>query len=411
MRRRMAPAPNAAHHTYVWYNCSRDRRTCALAPFLPGASHAGAWHLALSFPFLNMRNLTFVAVTQINPALQRLALGADDGLGLLVRTPGEFAEHLVEFAGRLRDGSTTRVGSPPGFAATSQRAGHESDLEHVWATLLWLPLAGEDISRLQRVNPHLQVREIARRPNGPVYLVTANGLTWRDVARHREVPGIGRLLYRRWPRLFGEFAHTSGGDLELQVRPAPLPERWETTLGPRPAGTARVTLLGFQIVWGYPALNSASFLLEGVSRALVHELRQLRLGCLSEASPRCMDLHRGFIAPPALQANPGAYARLVQTWERLDEDQQALRDEYNIPPGDLRYFWPGAVSTRVMVTMGLSDWRHFVEQGTLDPATPWEVRRVATALLDLLHELDPVLLDHVWRRVAAARRAETVAWV
>ena len=360
-----------------------------------------------------MKDISVCAVTQMNPALAPLTFERHGDLCFLPRGRGEFAENLIEFAGRVCYRSTARMGSrePSGcdFIAGRVREGHEDILEHAWATLLWLS-GDDDPHRLLRDNPYLQIREVVmpelQRAAVRAYLLSANVRVWLALLRQGEsVPEMAPILCRRLPQVFAEFARVKSNGLppDLPWANARPSQQWVTALGPRQAGAARVTLMGFNHVWGYPDLSSASFLIEGVIRALTHQLVRHRLGSFSQESQRYVDMSKGGwqpVIPPAILANPGALARMQLAWDRLEEDYRVLRDEYKIRKEDARFLLPNATETRLVVTMGLPGWRHFARLRAVDKAAQWEIRAVGGAILELLHAYDPITFADLWQKHA-----------
>jgi thymidylate synthase ThyX len=213
------------------------------------------------------------------------------------------------------------------------------------------------------------------------------------------------VLVEAMPTLFDEFRHLIPPEVPLFVVPQLVPEpAWSHTLLPIDVGQARVTLLGFNYVWPYPAHSSAVFLVDGVSRALSHQFVRHRLASYSQESQRYVDLEKGgwqAIVPPAIRQNPAAFARMQEAYTRLENDYRALRD-LGIRKEDARFLLPNAAETRFVVTMPFPAWSHFLWMRAVDKAAQWEIRAVGLAILELLHEVAPLYFDKIWQQRNAA---------
>ncbi len=143
---------------------------------------------------------------------------------------------------------------------------------------------------------------------------------------------------------------------------------------------------------------SFTFHVEGVSRALTHQLVRHRLASYSQRSQRYVG-HDSFdyVVPPQLA---GARVR----WEGRDTDAVAFFEEtmaliarryaaLNDALGrtgeasneDARYLLPNACETTIVVTMNARELLHFFEE-RLCLRAQWEIRELAALMLDLVKE-------------------------
>lgn len=143
-----------------------------------------------------------------------------------------------------------------------------------------------------------------------------------------------------------------------------------------------------------------TMLIEGVSRALTHELVRHRAGFgFSQLSQRYVDESEiGFVVPPEIAEGTKAF----EVWERSCGEAlaayQEILTELITQIGDqgtatmrkkrarqaARSVLPNSAETKIVVTGNARSWRHFVEMrgsGTADV----EIRRLAVALLRVLH--------------------------
>jgi len=146
-----------------------------------------------------------------------------------------------------------------------------------------------------------------------------------------------------------------------------------------------------------------TFLIEGVSRALTHELVRHRHLSYSQLSQRYVDESEvAFVLPPEVPAEGPAYDLFVRSCERSLEDYRALlalteeqvKDE---PSATLRRkrarqtarsLLPNAAETKIVVTGNARAWRHFIElRGSASAEA--EIRKLAVILLYALVEEAP----------------------
>lgn len=149
--------------------------------------------------------------------------------------------------------------------------------------------------------------------------------------------------------------------------------------------------------------TSYSFLLQGVSRALTHQLVRHRLASYSQRSQRYVD-HAAFeyIIPPSLAGRqvqtPAGPQDAVEFYcrhmERTAEVYAALRDALGGPGEsaneDARYVLPNAAETKIVVTMNARELLHFFAERLCNRAQ-WEIRRVAAEMLRLVKAASPLL--------------------
>ncbi len=136
--------------------------------------------------------------------------------------------------------------------------------------------------------------------------------------------------------------------------------------------------------------NTATFLIEGISRAASHQIVRHRLASISQESQRYVSLDKGgwnFVVPPAVAENPKARAILDQARQDLTRAYQELR-QLGIRKEDARFLLPNATETRMVISMSFAAWQHFCWL-RCDKAAQWEVRAVAYDILRHLYRLVP----------------------
>ncbi len=145
---------------------------------------------------------------------------------------------------------------------------------------------------------------------------------------------------------------------------------------------------------------SYTFLLEGVSRALTHQLVRHRIASYSQRSQRYVR-HDAFeyIIPPSFAGKtvdtPGgpvdAEAYFRAAMDRAAEDYRRLRTALGSGESanqDARYVLPNAAETKIMVTMNARELFHFFGE-RLCTRAQWEIRRAAGEMLRLAKEASP----------------------
>lgn len=146
-----------------------------------------------------------------------------------------------------------------------------------------------------------------------------------------------------------------------------------------------------------------SFLFEGVSRALTHELVRHRHLSYSQLSQRYVDESEvAFVLPPEIHGGTEAYTvweescvRALEDYRRLlalieeqvkDEPSKTLRRKRARQTA--RSLLPNATETKLVVTGNARAWRHFIElRGSAGAET--EIRRLALGVLEILREEAP----------------------
>ncbi|ACL18467.1 FAD-dependent thymidylate synthase [Desulfitobacterium hafniense] len=132
---------------------------------------------------------------------------------------------------------------------------------------------------------------------------------------------------------------------------------------------------------------SFQFSIDGVSRALSHQLVRHRIASYSQRSQRYVKEEGfDFVTPPTIRRNP-------QTQERFENIMATLQEEYQallamVPAEDARYILPNACTTSLMATFNARSLLNFFEHRTCMRAQ-WEIRILAEKMLELVREVAP----------------------
>ncbi|MFP4105127.1 MAG: FAD-dependent thymidylate synthase [Phycisphaerae bacterium] len=150
---------------------------------------------------------------------------------------------------------------------------------------------------------------------------------------------------------------------------------------------------------------SFTFYVEGVSRAMTHQLVRHRLASYSQRSQRYV-AHREFdyICPPELKGKTvptedgdvPAEEYFAETMEMIGRRYgnlvEALGNAGEKSNQDARYVLPNACETKIFITMNARELLHFFEE-RLCLRAQWEIRGVAEQMLKLARDVCPAVFD------------------
>lgn len=145
-----------------------------------------------------------------------------------------------------------------------------------------------------------------------------------------------------------------------------------------------------------------TFALEGISRALSHQLVRHRIASYSQQSQRYVNgSHFDYIMPPAIARNEAARAHfeacmddIASAYRSLHEILEAQGSKAN---EDARFVLPQAAETRIVVTMNCRALLNFFEHRICNRAQ-WEIRHVATQMLNTCQDILPEIFAHAGAR-------------
>jgi len=143
----------------------------------------------------------------------------------------------------------------------------------------------------------------------------------------------------------------------------------------------------------YSTLEHASytFAIDGVSRALTHQLVRHRIASFNQQSQRYVKFTQGieYVTPTSISDDDGckktfddAVAVVVDAYEKLLAA--------GVPPEDARYLLPNAAETKIVVTMNVRELLHFFELRCCKRAQ-WEIREMSCRMLELATPTAPFI--------------------
>jgi thymidylate synthase (FAD) len=136
---------------------------------------------------------------------------------------------------------------------------------------------------------------------------------------------------------------------------------------------------------------SYTFAIDGVSRAMTHQLVRHRLASYNQQSQRYVayDSEPVFVVPPSIAADQLTRAAFDDACAAAFEAYRAQLDA-GVPAEDARYLLPNAMETKIVVTMNVRELLHFFELRCCRRAQ-WEIREVALAMLALAEPTAPYI--------------------
>lgn len=136
---------------------------------------------------------------------------------------------------------------------------------------------------------------------------------------------------------------------------------------------------------------SYTFAIDGVSRALTHQLVRHRLASFNQQSQRYVKFKDGVDV-----VKPETVARDEESSRIFDEAVAAAVSAYEklveagIPAEDARYLLPNAAESKIVVTMNVRELLHFFELRCCNRAQ-WEIRELAHRMLELVRPTAPFI--------------------
>jgi thymidylate synthase (FAD) len=128
---------------------------------------------------------------------------------------------------------------------------------------------------------------------------------------------------------------------------------------------------------------SFTFAVDNISRACSHQWVRHRIASYSQQSQRYCGAGEdiGYIVPPSIEKDPNAYEVYAEGLDLLAGVIEDLQTRFDpIAKEDLRFLFPNATPTRMVVTMNARELLHFFKERCCGRAQ-WEIRAVANEML------------------------------
>jgi thymidylate synthase (FAD) len=138
-----------------------------------------------------------------------------------------------------------------------------------------------------------------------------------------------------------------------------------------------------------------TFSIEGVSRAMTHQLVRHRIASYTQQSQRYVkyDTLEKYVTPPTIAEDTETNKIFDETLEKISETYQSLL-KMGVPKEDARFILPNAAKTNIIVTMNARELRHFFNLRCC-MRSQWEIREVATEMLRQAKKAAPALFEDV----------------
>lgn len=136
---------------------------------------------------------------------------------------------------------------------------------------------------------------------------------------------------------------------------------------------------------------SYTFAIDGVSRALTHQLVRHRIASFNQQSQRYVKF-TGDISV----VKPGSVSGNAEAEAVFDEAIAAAVDAYHklleagVPAEDARYLLPNAAESKIVVTMNVRELLHFFSLRCCNRAQ-WEIREMSRRMLELARPTAPFI--------------------
>jgi thymidylate synthase (FAD) len=139
---------------------------------------------------------------------------------------------------------------------------------------------------------------------------------------------------------------------------------------------------------------SFTFSIEGVSRAMTHQLVRHRIASYTQQSQRYVTygMLEKYVTPPSIANNTEAKEVFDKTLENISETYQNLL-EMGITKEDARFILPNAAKTNIIVTMNARELHHFFNLRCCI-RSQWEIREVAIEMLKQAKKAAPALFEN-----------------
>ena len=153
-----------------------------------------------------------------------------------------------------------------------------------------------------------------------------------------------------------------------------------------------------------------TFAVEGVSRALTHQLVRHRLASYSQQSQRYVkEDNFSFITPPTIKKDPEALKEYQDVLSRIQQGYnrllQLLQDKGIVGEKanqDARFVLPQGAETKIVVTMNVRELMHFFSLRCCSRAQ-WEIKALADNMLAICKKELPAVFSNAGAKCEALK--------
>ncbi len=143
-----------------------------------------------------------------------------------------------------------------------------------------------------------------------------------------------------------------------------------------------------------------TFAIEGVSRALTHQLVRHRIASYSQQSQRYVkETDFDYIVPPSIAEDDGLKEEFLRTMALIQKSYNSLLEKFMAKGRtgekanqDVRFVLPQAAETKIVVTMNCRELIHFFRERCCSRAQ-WEIKRLAEQMLRIARKNLPEVFE------------------
>lgn len=137
-----------------------------------------------------------------------------------------------------------------------------------------------------------------------------------------------------------------------------------------------------------------TFHVEGISRALSHQLVRHRMASYAQRSQRyCSENGFGYVLPLTIKNKECAKVEYIKLMDKIAETYKDLQ-EIGVPNEDARMILPNACETVIEVKMNLRALMNFMNE-RLCSCAQWEIRELAVKMKNAVIEQVPELTEYL----------------
>lgn len=141
-----------------------------------------------------------------------------------------------------------------------------------------------------------------------------------------------------------------------------------------------------------------TFAIEGVSRALTHQLVRYRVASYSQQSQRYVKgTNFDYIIPPSIEEDEVLKGEFIKVMREIQTSYDRMIDRFKEKDiagekanQDARFVLPQAAESKIVVTMNCRELLHFFEERCCMRAQ-WEIRELANRMLEICQEQLPIV--------------------
>lgn len=150
-----------------------------------------------------------------------------------------------------------------------------------------------------------------------------------------------------------------------------------------------------------------TFAIEGVSRALTHQLVRHRHASYSQQSQRYVAIKNGefvYITPPSIKNKKTLNTKYEALMQQIGSFYEEMQQE-GIKAEDARFLLPNATETKIVVTMNARSLLNFFEH-RLCVRAQWEIRHLAELMLKVVMKIAP----EIFKYAGPTCQIEKICW-